>query len=157
MKLLRLLAALLPLSVTGPRADDVPFATPPSPRAGVPAPDMFSLGDVMVQMQARHIKLWYAGQSANWGLAGYEIDRMKESFGRAATLYLDIPVKLVAGALEPVQEMHKATEAKDIKAFTRGYTDLTKACNACHEAGKVGFIKIQTPTSLPFSDESFVK
>jgi hypothetical protein len=154
VKFLRLLAAFLLLSATGLRADDVPFATPPSPRAGEPA---YSLGDVMVQMQARHMKLWYAGRSANWGLVGYEIDRMRESFGSAATHYLDIPVKLVAGALAPVQDMRKAMEARDVKAFTRGYSELTKVCNACHEAGKVGFIKIQTPTSLPNSDESFTK
>lgn len=43
------------------------------------------------------------------------------------------------------------------KEFIRDYTELTAACNARHLAGHVGFIRIQTPTSSPFSDEVFGK
>jgi hypothetical protein len=51
--------------------------------------------------------------------------------------------------------MRDAIAAKDTKEFIHSYTDLTAACNACHRAGHVGFIRIQTLTSSPFSDEIF--
>ena len=146
-------ASLLMLSATALQADDSTFAAPPSSRSE----NFLSLGDLMVLTQIRHIKLWYAGQSGGWGLVGYEIDRISETLGRAATLYTGIPIELVTGALKPVGEMRKAAAAKDVKAFRQGYADLTKACNACHQAGEVGYIKIQTPTSLPFTDELFGK
>jgi hypothetical protein len=51
--------------------------------------------------------------------------------------------------------MRDAVATKNTKQFNRSYSDLTAACNACHVAGHVGFIRIQTPTSSPFSDEVF--
>jgi len=44
---------------------------------------------------------------------------------------------------------------KDAARFTRGFADLTVACNSCHAAAQVGFIAIQVPTTSPFSDQSF--
>jgi hypothetical protein len=157
MKIFALLVSLLLVSATALWADDVPFANPSKPQPGGFVPNVVSLGDIMGQTQTRHIKLWYAGQSGNWSLADYEIDRIGESLSQAASLYVGIPIDLVTGALEPLSEMRKAAKANNKKAFVKDYVDLTKACNACHEAGKVGFIKIQTPTSLPFTDESFAK
>ncbi len=157
MKMAGLSAALLLLSATALQAEDTPFAAPQGQRPGERPANMFSLADIMVQTQVRHIKLWYAGQSGDWALVGYEIDRISDTLGRAAILYAGIPIELVTGALKPIGEMRKAAAAKDAKAFRQGYADLTRACNACHQAGGVGFIKIQTPTSLPFTDESFGK
>ncbi len=48
-----------------------------------------------------------------------------------------------------------AISAKDSSAFIAGFRQLTSACNACHESFHVGFIKIQTPTASPFSDQGF--
>jgi hypothetical protein len=157
VKIIALSACLLLLSATAPQAGDTPFAAPSAPHPGEPAANSFSLADIMVQTQVRHIKLWYAGQSGDWALVGYEIDRITDTLTRAAILYAGIPIELVTRASEPIGEMRKAAAAKDVRAFRQGYADLTKACNACHEAGGVGFIKIQTPTSLPFTDESFGK
>jgi hypothetical protein len=156
MKIVGLSAFLLLLSATAMQADDTLFAASPT-RPGDSAPNLMTLGDIMVQTQVRHIKLWYAGQSGNWELVGYEIDRISQTLSRAAILYTGIPIGLVTEALKPIGAMRKAAAAKDVKAFRQGYADLTKACNACHVAGGVGFIKIQTPTSLPFTDESFGK
>lgn len=34
-------------------------------------PTLPRLGEIMSVQQMRHIKLWFAGRSANWGLADY--------------------------------------------------------------------------------------
>ena len=51
--------------------------------------------------------------------------------------------------------MRKACRTGNRAAFVRSFEDLTSACNQCHKAAQVGFIVIQTPTSLPFTDEKF--
>lgn len=156
MKTMALIAALTLTTTIAALADDVPFAAPSLPRPGEPdASDLVSLGDIMGQTQLRHIKLWYAGKSGNWDLVGYEVDRITESLRRAATLYINIPIEYVKGAADPLAKIRVAAAAENAGAFIQNYADLTNACNACHFAGHVGFIKIQTPTSSPFSDEDF--
>lgn len=46
-------------------------------------------------------------------------------------------------------------EAKDNAAFAKGYSDLTVACNACHQGIGRGFIVMQKPIASPFTDQSF--
>jgi hypothetical protein len=157
MRIFGLLAALLLLSATALQADDVPFAAPQPPQPGERSSRFISLGDIMLLTQVRHMKLWYAGQSGDWGLVEYEVSRIGDTLGAAAMLYNRIPIDLVAGAARPLGEMRKAAAAKDMRAFRQGYADLTKACNACHQAAGVGFVKIQTPTSGAFTDETFSK
>ena len=66
-------------------AQDVPFAEPPAPRAGqTDALSIPSLGDIMVDTQLRHIKLWYSGRAENWDLVKYELARISESLRKAA-------------------------------------------------------------------------
>jgi hypothetical protein len=137
-------------------AEDVPFAEPPPSRMtdtdawGAP-----KLGDVMIDMQLRHIKLWYAGKAANWALAAYELERMRETIGKAAVLYRNIPVAYITSMDDPLRDMRSAIASKDQAKFSRGYLAFTGACNACHAGGGVGFIHIQAPTSSPFSDENY--
>ena len=45
------------------------------------------LGEIMALQQMRHSKLWFAGDARNWGLAGYELDELKEGFEGAAKLF----------------------------------------------------------------------
>src|SRR5437762_8856903 len=50
--------------------------------AAGPAADAFvpGLGELMSLQQMRHVKLWFAGQAANWELADYEVDELGEGF-----------------------------------------------------------------------------
>ena len=73
----------------------------------------------------------------------------------AATLYTNIPIEYVKSAADPLIGMRDAVATENTKEFIHSYSDLTDACNACHVAGHIGFIRIQTPTSSPFSDEVF--
>jgi hypothetical protein len=114
-----------------------------------------NLGDIMGTIQLRHIKLCFAGKLRNWELAAYELAQIKSSLEDAATLYSGIPVTDVTIVAEPVQLIGAAIELKDSMKFAKGFSELTAACNACHQAIGRGFIVIQVPTASPFSDQSF--
>jgi hypothetical protein len=158
MKLIALSAAITLMATVTASGDDVPFAAPPLSGPGQLNASVLlpSLGDIMAVTQIRHIKLWYAGKSSNWDLVNYELDRIIESLNRAALLYSNIPVEFITGITsEPVRDMRDAAKTKNVEKFIRSYSELTTACNSCHSAGHVGFIRIQGPTSSPFSDENY--
>ena len=113
------------------------------------------LGDIMGKIQLRHIKLWFAGKAGSWDLASYEVDEIRASLESAADLYRGIPVELVTNTADPIQAIREAISAKDSAAFAKGYSELTAACNACHEGIGRSFIIIQKPTASPFTDQSF--
>ncbi|EAQ35996.1 hypothetical protein NB311A_11162 [Nitrobacter sp. Nb-311A] len=113
------------------------------------------LGDIMGAMQLRHFKLSFAGKLRNWELAAYELDQIKESFHDAATLYPGIPVADMTIMAEPVRRLGEAIQKKEPKKFAAAFSELTAACNGCHQAIGRGFIVIKVPTSSPFSNQVF--
>jgi hypothetical protein len=149
-------AAIALVAIAPASSDDVLFAEPPPSHPGQPdAPVIASLGDLMGFVQMRHIKLWYAGKSKNWGLARYELAQLEDTLSRAAVRYVNIPVEFIIQAGKPIGDMRDAAAAKDEAKFMRGYSELTAACNGCHKAGDVGFIRIQPPASSPYSDQDY--
>jgi len=118
------------------------------------------LNSLMILTQLGHFKLWYAGAVQNWPLANYELTQIRANIVDARRLYpnnskSDMTMMSPAG-----DELGKAIEAKDAARFVQAFGKLTNACNACHEANGVGFIKIRVPRlspieTSPFSDESF--
>ena len=132
--------------------DTVPYAYRPPLTGETYVP---GLGTLMEAIQWRHIKLSYAGKSANWELARYELGQMQESLSDSARLYQGIPIEQVNMIEQPVIALSDAIKSKDGPRFTRAFADLTSACNSCHTAAQVGFITIQVPTASPFTDQSF--
>jgi len=126
-------------------------------QTGVPPSTSYvpRLGDIMNAAQIRHMKLWFAGKSANWELAAYEVHQLKASIVEAASLYEGIPVTNVTTMVQPVQAVVDAIEAKDGKKFAKAYGDLTSGCNACHQSIGRGFIIMRVPDVSPFSDQQF--
>ena len=120
-----------------------------------PQPYVPRLGDIMNAVQTRHIKLWFAGKSANWDLAAYEIRQLKMSLAEAALLYEGIPVSNVTTMAEPLQALADAIKAKDSGKFTKSYSDLTDRCNGCHQSMERGFIIMRVPEASPFADQRF--
>ena len=121
---------------------------------------MPTVGDLMDQMQLRHLKLSYAGKLGNWKLANYEVGQIRGSFDAAARLYpmLDnFPfAKLVKDdGLRALTDVSKAIAAKNTKNFVTAFDRLTTACNSCHAATHVSFIKVRSPTASPFSNQFF--
>jgi len=118
------------------------------------------LGEIMTLQQMRHLKLWLAVQAGNWGLADYELDELKEGFEDITKYYPtkdDVPTGTMAEAIvgKEVAELAKLIEAKDKKNFVSAFDRLTASCNACHQASKKEFIRIQRPTGNPYTNQAF--
>jgi hypothetical protein len=111
------------------------------------------LSEIMAQQQMRHIKLWFAGDAANWPLADYELDQLKDGFDDVAKLLGgDLAQQHVGGALSGLE---KAIESKDHAAFVAAFDRLSADCNACHGTLDHAFIVIQRPVLLPYGDQNF--
>jgi hypothetical protein len=96
-----LLAAILALTVLPVRGDEVPFAQPAPSLDQHRQSYAVALSDAMELTQLRHTKLWLAGNAKNWSLTNYEPAQLKDTFDKAAILYLNIPVKNIAAVEKP--------------------------------------------------------
>ena len=115
--------------------------------------DKSGLSEQMTATQFSHIKLWFAGKLGNWKLATYELDflasRLNEATSRA-------PVGVSAeDTARRIASVRDAIDMRDLPAFTKAYSELTNACNACHRAAGHGFISVQVPAISPFTDQDF--
>ncbi|KAA0121474.1 hypothetical protein CIW48_22980, partial [Methylobacterium sp. P1-11] len=63
--------------------------------------------------------------------------------------------EFVTSADRALVRMREAAKQKDAAGLQSAFSDLTTACNTCHTAGGVSFIRIQTPTTLPFTNQHF--
>jgi hypothetical protein len=118
------------------------------------------LGEIMSLQQMRHSKLWFAGSAGNWPLAGYELDELKEGFDAVRKQFTVHDGVRLAPLLEVIEKaaipgLAKTIAAQDAAKFADSFDALTAACNGCHQSAKHGFIVIQRPTSLPYSNQSF--
>ena len=85
----------------------------------------------------------------------YEAQKLESDFIIATGHYSGLPIELVVGAHTPLERIMAAAKARDYPGYTKAFDELTAGCNGCHAAGQVGFIRIQTPRSSPFSDQNF--
>jgi cytochrome c553 len=118
------------------------------------------LNDMMVATQLRHFKLWYAGTVQNWPLANYELTQIRDAIVDTERLYDKGGSKMSTMMTPPTDDLADAIKAKDGKKFSSAFSKLTAACNSCHEADGLGFIKIRDPRlspleTSPLSNESF--
>jgi hypothetical protein len=142
------------LSVTFAYAQSAPKpAEPAVAQPGAPEPYQPGLGEIMALQQMRHIKLWFAGSAGNWPLADYEIGELNEGFDDVKNLLGADIVEQQVGA--PIAALQKAIDSKNRAAFMAAFDKLSAGCNACHHALDHGFIAIQRPIVLPYSNQSF--
>ncbi|MFZ1548751.1 MAG: hypothetical protein WAT12_16940 [Candidatus Nitrotoga sp.] len=118
------------------------------------------LGEIMVGIQLRHAKLWFAGLARNWRLAKYELDEILEGFDDAKKYQPDFKGKPIAEMIGqiisgPINKLEQAIESKDKAAFKKSFDGMSNACNACHTANGYDFISIQRPTTLPLTNQRF--
>jgi len=120
------------------------------------------LGELMSLQQMRHVKLWLAGESANWELASYELDEIGEGFDDIVKFHpthKDSPVApkdaIPRMITQPVADLRAAISRKDATAFARAYDDLTAGCNNCHQATNFGFNRVRKPESNPYPNQVF--
>lgn len=146
MKRLFMLALAIPLLA----AVAASAQNPAEPANGGNLP---GLGEIMTLQQLRHIKLWFAGRAGNWALADYEMGELNEGFEDVNKLLGGDTVDKMVG--DPLKALQKAIEDKNRAAFTSAYDKLSAGCNYCHRTLDHGFIVIQRPTLLPYSDQLF--
>ena len=109
----------------------------------------------MQLIQLKHVKLWQAGSASDWRLAAFETGEIRERFFKAAMAYSHIPVDDVLSVEKPLSGLDQAIKTLDGVGFNAAYRDLTKACNGCHQAAKVGFIVITDPNAKAPGDQKF--
>jgi cytochrome c553 len=119
------------------------------------------LNTLMMVTQLGHFKLWYAGAVQNWPLANYELTQIRANIVDARRLHPDTSGSDMSMMTPPTDDLDEAIKAKDSAKFAKAFGKLTAACNSCHEAAGVGFVKIREPRlspieTSPFSDESFL-
>jgi len=145
-----------------PEAPAPPTPAPsPKPTAAATAwvPD---LGDLMLQQQMRHAKLWLAGEAGNWKLAAFECDELREGFEEIARLHpthkqAPVPIDQAIETIikEPIDKLAQAIAKADRKAFEESFDTMTAGCNGCHQATDYGFSVLQRPKSNPFPNQDF--
>lgn len=113
------------------------------------------LGDIMNAVQLRHMKLWFAGKSLNWGLATYELGQLRAGLTEAASMYSGIPATNVNTMGDPIQAISDAIEARDGRKFSKAFGELTNGCNACHQSMGRGYVVMRVPDASPFNDQVF--
>lgn len=176
MKLLRVLAALVPMTVAAcTPPEQGPYAAVPSDSDRIAAleANVEALSTrveeltpetavLMAQVQIQHAKLYYAGRAQNWQLAAYTLHEINEALQAVQTFndqFEDFPTplsELVPSLVgPPLGELHGAIRAKDSVRFDAAFDSLTGACNACHVTLDHGFIRVQAPTAREFSNQRF--
>lgn len=115
------------------------------------------LGDLMLEIQVHHNKLWFAGQGENWPLAQFEHDEIMEILAQAEKIETERPeVKLFRVMIFPqLDSVQLAITQKNTGHFTTAFTNLTTACNNCHTDTKFNFNKIIIPDHPPYSNQQF--
>ena len=113
------------------------------------------LSDIMIVIQIRHSKLFYAVKAKNWPLANFQYEQLVSSL-RDAERYYPRTIPPMTHVDEIASSLNKAIEVKNEAKFDQAFDELSAGCNRCHEAGDRAFIVIRRP-SYPsaFSNEQF--
>jgi hypothetical protein len=117
-----------------------------------------SISDLMIAtIQPRHERLWRAEQENNWEFAAYEVGNLRGAFSRLGNAHpiehdISFPEMIASVTGQPFKELNSAIQAKDHTAFAKAYSDLTDACNSCHQALNHGVVEIRVPNRTSASD-----
>ena len=121
-----------------------------------------TLGEFMSSVQARHAKLWSALEAENWKLAAFELHELDETLEDVMKWYpthRDAPQPLkemVESGLDPaLKQLGEVVKAADQSRYPVVFDELTKACNACHQATAHGYNVVKRPTVPPLSNQEF--
>jgi hypothetical protein len=120
-----------------------------------------SMGDLMTMLiQPRHIRLGLAGKAQNWAYASYELNELRNAFGRVAHTIpsyrtMDTAQMIAAIVQRPLDAVDHAIIAADATKFAAAYDALTRACNACHAGQQHPMVVIKVPDRTMFPDQDF--
>jgi hypothetical protein len=116
------------------------------------------LAVLMERMQTYTHKLQLSIEARNGPLAHFylhELEETGEFVARHIEHYDDYPVgRLLAEMLLPqVERLEELVDAGQWPASEAGFTDLVRACNACHLVTAHGFIRIAPAGENPFAQD----
>src|SRR5215469_296407 len=85
------------------------------------------LGDLMLEIQVHHNKLWFAGKDENWPLAQFEHDEIMEILTQAQKIETDRnEVKLFKVMIYPqLDSVQLSINQRNPDHFTATFTNLT--------------------------------
>jgi hypothetical protein len=113
-------------------------------------------GELMLNVQIHHAKLWYAGKNSNWPLAAYEESLIRSAFKKINTYHADDPATKATGMISlPLDSIDVSIRQKDAASFKRSFTFLTATCNNCHQVTKHGFNVIGVPVAEPIGNQVY--
>src|SRR6266480_3880205 len=118
------------------------------------------LGEYMTTIQLHAGKLWFAASAANWELAQYELDELKETMEAAKALNAEKNGIKISNVLDSVLQTQVADLDKSIKGkrpteFQKSYDDTLSACNGCHTEAGFKFIRIIRPVAPPVANQQW--
>jgi len=118
------------------------------------------LGEFMTTIQLHAGKLWFAAKAANWELAKYELDELKETMEPAKGLNEEKNGVKISNVLDSVLQtqvanLEKTMESKSQSAFKKSYDETLSACNGCHTEAGYKFIHIVRPTAPPVTNQKW--
>jgi hypothetical protein len=103
------------------------------------------LSDLMVVIQIRHAKLFYAVRRGNWPLADYELEQLISTLSEAGRYYpRTTPPMTLADSIRT--SLGEAIKAKDEAKFDKAFDEMNAGCNRCHEAADRPFIVMRRPS-----------
>jgi len=118
------------------------------------------LGEYMTTIQLHAGKLWFAAKAANWDLAEYELDELKETMEAAKALNAEKNGIKISNVLDSViqtqvAELLDAIKHKSPAEFQKSYAETLSACNGCHTEAGYKFIHIIRPSAPPVTNQQW--
>lgn len=118
------------------------------------------LGEYMTTIQLHASKLWFAARAANWDLAEYELDELKETMEAARGLNAEKNGVKISNLLDSVLQTQLTRLAESIKRkssgeFYKSYDETISACNGCHTESGNKFIRIVRPSAPPVTNQQW--
>jgi len=119
---------------------------------------MPGLGEHMTTIQLHAGKLWFAVKAANWELAQYELDELKETMEAAKSLNVEKNGVKISNLLDSVLQtqiaaLDQSIKRKDQSQFQKSYDETLRACNGCHSEAGYKFIHIVRPGAPPVNNQ----
>jgi hypothetical protein len=103
------------------------------------------LADLMIVVQIRHAKLFYAVKARNWPLADYEMEQLAGTLVEAGRYYpTTAPPMTLAEQIR--SSLSEAIKTKNEAKFDQAFDEMNAGCNRCHGAADRAFIVIRRPS-----------
>ena len=114
------------------------------------------LGTIMMDLQAHHSKLWFAGSNSNWKLADFQLEEIEEAIEDVEKFHSTRPeAKSISMLDNAMSQVESAIDGRNRIAFETSFNILTQTCNSCHQVNNVGFNEIRVPEKNPFANQKF--